>query len=165
MIQFLQLLNGGDLKEIREGNTLKAITALEATDCLTDQEKVILDENYCFLRKVEHRLQFMFDLQTHTMPTESEELHKLALRMDYRGQNGESALQQFEADYQKKTELNRTILDHLLHDAFPDDPEIDPVADLILDPDPSEEKIERLLSPYPFQNPQQAYRILMGLGD
>ncbi len=38
-IQFLQLLNGGDLPEIRTGNTLQAITRLEKVGCLTMQER------------------------------------------------------------------------------------------------------------------------------
>ena len=44
------------------------------------------------------------------------------------------------ADYQHKTELNRKILDHLLHDAFGDDAETEPEVDLVLDPDPPAER-------------------------
>src|SRR5262245_10797987 len=82
-IQFLQLLNGGDLSEVRQANTLKALAALEKVGCLTDTEYRVLDDTYRFLRKVEHRLQLMFDLQTHTVPQGHEELRKLALRMGY----------------------------------------------------------------------------------
>ena len=39
VIQFLQLLNGGDLPEVRTGNTLDAITRLESVGCLTFQER------------------------------------------------------------------------------------------------------------------------------
>ena len=70
VIQFLQLLNGGDLPELRTGNTLEAIAKLENGGCLTRQERSILEENYAFLRKIEHRLQIMFDLQTHLLPTD-----------------------------------------------------------------------------------------------
>ena len=56
VIQFLQLLNGGDLSEIRTGNTLQAIASLEQVGCLTRQERSLLEENYAFLRKLEHRL-------------------------------------------------------------------------------------------------------------
>src|SRR5262249_6201968 len=45
-IQFLQLLNGGDLPEVRQRNTLLAMQALESVGCLTDQEYQILDSNY-----------------------------------------------------------------------------------------------------------------------
>ena len=82
-IQFLQLLNGGELAEVRQRNTLLAIHALERVGCLTDQEYQILDDAYRFLRKTEHRLQLLFDLQTHRLPDNQEELRKLALRMGY----------------------------------------------------------------------------------
>src|SRR5439155_8200055 len=82
-IQFLQLLNGGDLPEVRQRNTLLAMQALEKVGCLTTQEYQILEDAYRFLRKTEHRLQLMFDLQTHRLPEGEEELRKLARRMGY----------------------------------------------------------------------------------
>jgi len=82
-IQFLQLLNGGDLPALRQANTLKALQALERVGCLNDKEYRALDDAYRFLRKTEHRLQLMFDLQTHTLPERTDELRKLALRMGY----------------------------------------------------------------------------------
>src|SRR5205814_6117147 len=84
-IQFLQLLNGGDLPDVRQRNTLLAMEALERVGCLTDQEYQILDDAYRFLRKTEHRLQLLFDLQTHRLPDGEDELRKLALRMGYGG--------------------------------------------------------------------------------
>ena len=42
--------------------------ALESAGCLTDQEYRVLDDAYRFLRKTEHRLQLLFDLQTHRLP-------------------------------------------------------------------------------------------------
>jgi glutamate-ammonia-ligase adenylyltransferase len=82
-IQFLQLLNGSDLPEVRQRNTLLAMQALEKAGCLTAQEYQILEDAYRLLRKTEHRLQIMFDLQTHRLPESEEELRKLALRMGY----------------------------------------------------------------------------------
>ena len=40
----------------------------ERVGCLTDQEYRVLDDAYRFLRKTEHRLQLLFDLQTHGLP-------------------------------------------------------------------------------------------------
>src|SRR5262249_33611301 len=131
-IQFLQLLNGGDLPDVRQRNTLLAMQALVDVGCLTDQEYQILNDAYRFLRKTEHRLQLLFDLQTHQLPEGNEELRKLALRMGYKDrpgtatidgpkENGESsggALSQFLNDYRAKTDLDRKILDHLLHQTF-----------------------------------------------
>lgn len=163
VIQFLQLLNGGDLPALRTGNTLDAMTQLENVGCLTHQERQMLEEHYGFLRKIEHRLQIMFDLQTHLLPDDSSELRKLALRMGYANSPERSALAAFEADYQTKTALNRKILDHLLHDAFGDDAETEPEVDLVLDPDPPIDRIHSVLGRYGFRDPRLAYRNLLAL--
>jgi glutamate-ammonia-ligase adenylyltransferase len=167
-IQFLQLSNGGDLPDIRHPNTLKAIRALEKARCLSDAEYRALDNTYRFLRKIEHRLQLMFDLQTHRLPDKPEELRKLALRMGYtegRGARGEARdkaldpLDQFLEDYRAKTTLNRTILNHLLHQSFTSGQEA-PEADLLLDPNPDPERIQAVLGKYPFKDAQAAYQNL-----
>jgi glutamate-ammonia-ligase adenylyltransferase len=163
VIQFLQLLNGGDLPELRTGNTLDAIDRLEAVGCLTHQERSLLEQNYAFLRKIEHRLQIMFDLQTHVLPEPAEELNKLALRLGYKSENGTPAREMFEREYIEKTRRNRQILDHLLHDAFGDDSDAEPEVDLVLDPDPPEEKIEKVLAPYGFRQPRDAFDHLVSL--
>ncbi len=162
-IQFLQLLNGGDLVALRTGNTLEAIMQLERCGCLTHQERTLLEEHYSFLRKVEHRLQIMFDLQTHMLPRDPVEMRKLAIRLGYADRDSQTALAAFEADYKHTTEVNRKILDHLLHDAFRDDAKTDPESDLVLDPEPTDERIVEVLGKYRFQDVRQAYKNLMDL--
>src|SRR5271157_1457184 len=83
VVQFLQLLHGGEYPEVRSANTLLAIHQLEAVGCLTTDERSIMDDTYRFLRRVEHRLQILFDRQTHEMPRSLEELRTLAIRMGY----------------------------------------------------------------------------------
>ena len=164
VIQFLQLLNGGDLESIRTGNTLEAIVRLEEVGCLTMQERTILEENYSFLRKIEHRLQIMFDMQTHTLPQNESELAKLAIRMGYdSGDESDQPLARFRQELKEKTDLNRKILDHLLHDAFPSDDETKPEVDLVLDPNPSSQLCEKTLAPYKFSNLTAAYENLCAL--
>lgn len=165
VIQFLQLLNGGDLPALRTGSTLEAIMQLENSGCLTHLERSILEQNYTFLRKVEHRLQILFDLQTHLLPAEPEELQKLARRMGYADSAERCAREAFEADYRNTTDLNRRILDHLLNDAFSDDETTADEVDLVLDPDPPEEKIAAVLGKYRFRDVKQAYRNLMSLAE
>ncbi len=165
VIQFLQLLNGADTPKIRTGNTLEAIARLTDAGSLTDLEGSLLAENYSFLRKIEHRLQIMFDLQTHTAPTDPPEVRKLALRTGYTDIPSQPALDTFEADYANCTEVNRRILDHLLHDAFPDDAETLAEVDLVLDPNPPAERIAEVLGKYPFRDVSQAYRNLMALAE
>jgi len=163
VIQFLQLLNGADLENVRTGNTLEAITKLEDAGCLTLQERTILEKTYTFLRKLEHRLQIMFDLQTHTLPDDDVELRKLAIRMGYPSSNGKSALHSFKEHHHSKRQLNRKILDHLLQDAFGEEGETEPEVDLVLDPDPSPETIHEVLAPYRFRDVPAAYHNLMEL--
>jgi [glutamine synthetase] adenylyltransferase / [glutamine synthetase]-adenylyl-L-tyrosine phosphorylase len=179
-IQFLQLLNGGDLPEVRQRNTLLALQALEQVGCLSDQEYHILDDAYRFLRKTEHRLQLLFDLQTHRLPRGEEELRKLALRMGYSqekrleenrtGQSNEPLSSTFDPlaaflhDYRQKTSLNRKILNHLVHDTFQgEDGQAEPESDLLLDTLPDPETIRTVLGRYPFRDIQGAYNNLSQL--
>jgi glutamate-ammonia-ligase adenylyltransferase len=184
-IQFLQLLNGGDLAEVRQRNTLLAMQALEQVGCLNDQEYHILQDAYRFLRRTEHRLQLLFDLQTHRLPSGEDELRTLALRMGY-GQgprpNGEEPAEErpaaipspatankdplaaFLHDYREKTSLDRKILNHLLHDTFQgEDGQAEPESDLILDPAPDPETIRSVLGRYPFRDAMGAYNNLTQL--
>jgi glutamate-ammonia-ligase adenylyltransferase len=170
--QFLQLLNGGDLTEVRQRNTLLAMQALERVGCLTDQEYHILDDAYRFLRKTEHRLQLLFDLQTHRLPENEGELRKLSLRMGY-GDGVASVgrvepadpLAAFLADYRAKTDLDRKILDHLLHQTFQggEDGQAEPESDLILVPQPEPETIRAVLGRYRFKDVMGAYNNLLQL--
>jgi glutamate-ammonia-ligase adenylyltransferase len=164
-LQFLQLLNGSDLPQIRQRNTLKALAALERVGCLTDQEYRVLDDSYRFLRKTEHRLQLMFDLQTHRLPSGLDELAKLALRMGYvKADNDESPLAAFLRAYEDKTNLTRKILDHLLHQTFSDEGgKSRPESDLILDPNPDPDRIQAVLGRYPFRDVMSAYQNLVML--
>jgi glutamate-ammonia-ligase adenylyltransferase len=171
VIQFLQLLNGGELEAVRQPNTLHAIAALAQAGCLTDQESRFLEDGYQFLREVEHRLQLLSDLQTHCLPEGTEELRRLALRMGYADagptlvtEEG-SALRRFQSDLREKTVRNRRILNHLLHEAFRDqDPEAAPEADLILGPTPDDALLRQVLGKYRFKDLPAAYRNLTLLG-
>ncbi len=163
VIQFLQLLNGGDLPEVRTGNTLDAICKLADVGCLTLSERGFLEDNYTFLRKVEHWLQVMLDAQTHTLPEDDNELRKLAIRMGYSSTPTQDALEAFQEDYRHRTERNRRILDHLMHDAFSGDEQTEPEADLILDPEPNPEFIQQTLAPYGFQDIPAAFQNLVAL--
>jgi glutamate-ammonia-ligase adenylyltransferase len=191
-IQFLQLLNGGDLVDVRQRNTLLAMEALERVGCLTDQEYRVLDDAYRFLRKTEHRLQLLFDLQTHRLPDSEDELTRLALRMGYGGVGGggrwaadagrgargagrgveadapraprPAPRAAFWQDYHDKTEPTRRILEHLLHQTFAGEAgEAEPESDLILDTNPDPEIIKAVLGRYPFRDVMGAYQNLTQL--
>ncbi len=162
-IQFLQLLGGGDAAEVRTGNTLEAIRRLAATGGLTDQEREILERTYTLLRTVEHRLQILYDRQTHMLPASDEELARLATRMGHGA--GAAARERLRRELAEATALNRRILDHLLHDAFPEDAVPEPEVDLVLDPEPSPAFIQEVLGRHGFRDVPQAHRGLVALGE
>ena len=191
-VQFLQLLNGGDLPAVRQRNTLLALEALEIAGCLTGHETYVLSDAYRFLRKIEHRLQLLFDWQTHRLPSGAAELDLLARRMGYSARTPDperapvaqlkrplldenpaailttrpllvEPLDQFLKDYHDKTTLDRLILNHLLHQTFTGETSgAEPEADLILG-QPDEATIRGVLAPYPFRDPIAAYRNLARL--
>jgi glutamate-ammonia-ligase adenylyltransferase len=167
VVQFLQLLHGGAEPSVRHPSTLVALDRLESIGCLNPEERGVMEETYRFLRKVEHRLQTLFDRQTHRMPADPEERRKLAIRLGYAPatpwEDRTGPTERFLADYRAKADLNRRILNHLLHDAFRDDAEADPVLDLVLDPDPSPAQVSRVLGRFPFRDTEAAYRSLMAL--
>jgi [glutamine synthetase] adenylyltransferase / [glutamine synthetase]-adenylyl-L-tyrosine phosphorylase len=169
VVQFLQLLHGGEYPDVRHANTLVAMSRLEQVGCLTAEERGIMEDTYRFLRLVEHRLQVMFDRQTHEMPRHPEEQRTLAIRLGYPPENAwedrTGPAQRFLVDYRAKTELNRKILNHLLHDAFRGDEgaAADPVVDLVLDPEPDAEQITAALARFPFRDRETAYHNLLAL--
>ena len=163
VIQFLQLLNAGDAPNLRTGNTIEAIHRLAAEGCLTHDEAAKLEPNYQMLRKLEHRLQIMFDLSQHNLPETEEGLRKVAIRMGYKGTGDLSPRESFERDLARRTRENRSILERLLHDIFGDESDTAPEVDLVNDPDPTDEQIERVLAPYGFANVPAAYENLMAL--
>jgi glutamate-ammonia-ligase adenylyltransferase len=60
---------------------------------------------YLFLRDVEHKLQMVHDLQTHSLPAEEDELEQCAIRMGYGTEDRKKAVVSFHADHQRYTKL------------------------------------------------------------
>ncbi len=148
---------------MRSGSTLQAIAELQRVGCLTPNERSILEENYRFLRRIEHHLQIVYDHQTHTLPVDEHEMQKLAIRAGYSDSKNESAVQRFQRELIERRELNRGILEHLLHGAYGEDGPISEETDLILDPEPDVNRIREVLSPHGFRDTMAAYRLLQEL--
>ena len=167
-IQFLQLLHGAEQPEVREPATLEAIDRLQTAGCITAGEQTLLEDNYRFLRKVEHYLQIMFNQQTHSLPEDADEFENLASRIQTTETSAADAAHSLSEKLVECTQQNRQILDHLLHNAFAnhDADELQLAtdeSDLILDPEPSPEVIESTLARYGFRDCKAAYRHLQEL--
>jgi len=76
--QTQQLIAGGRQPDLRVSATLLALERLEARGWIRPQVRHELDEAYCFLRSVEHRLQMIADEQTQTLPEDPDKLTQLA---------------------------------------------------------------------------------------
>ncbi|MFM7594068.1 MAG: hypothetical protein ACKO85_19955, partial [Isosphaeraceae bacterium] len=166
VVQFLQLLNGCTLSQLRCNNTLNALVQLKETGCLTNEEHLSLRRNYIFLRHVEHRLQLMDDRQTHRIPPDRQSRSILARLMGFHSlnswENPESPFERFKREYQKIAAENHEILNKLLHGTFKASEETGPdlLTDLILDPEMPQELIEQALAPIGFKNPATALKLL-----
>jgi [glutamine synthetase] adenylyltransferase / [glutamine synthetase]-adenylyl-L-tyrosine phosphorylase len=81
IVQTLQLINAGPHPELRESNTLAALAALAGAGEVTEAEEKSLSAAYRFYRAVEHRLQTMFNTQTHILPSDERTADTLARRL------------------------------------------------------------------------------------
>jgi glutamate-ammonia-ligase adenylyltransferase len=68
IVQLLQVVRGGQFPEIRTRSTVKALAQLAAGGLMKAETAQKLSEAYVFLRRVEHRIQFLDDQQTHCLP-------------------------------------------------------------------------------------------------
>ena len=164
LVQYLQLINGGDWRELRVANTLTAITQLEQTGCITPEESRQLESIYVWLRQVEHRLEVMQPAAT-SLPTSDDALAQLAQQCGYACSEYEDVAEAFRQDYVQRAEQTQEVMGRLLQETFAEDKDTDLEADLVLDPRPSAERIEQVLAPYPFRDRQDAYHHLAALAE
>jgi [glutamine synthetase] adenylyltransferase / [glutamine synthetase]-adenylyl-L-tyrosine phosphorylase len=68
IVQLLQVVRGGQFPEIRTRSTVKALAQLAAGGLMKPETAEKLTAAYVFLRRVEHRIQFLDDQQTHCLP-------------------------------------------------------------------------------------------------
>jgi len=78
IVQLLQVVRGGQFPEIRTRSTVKALGRLAARGLMKPATAAKLAEGYDFLRRVEHRIQFLDDQQTHCLPGADEDLAWIA---------------------------------------------------------------------------------------
>ncbi len=83
-----QLLYGGNLPLLRETGTLRALSVLGRLGMVPPSDAEGLGDAYCFLRRIENRLQMVDERQVHTLPTSDEERRALARRMGFPGWAG-----------------------------------------------------------------------------
>jgi [glutamine synthetase] adenylyltransferase / [glutamine synthetase]-adenylyl-L-tyrosine phosphorylase len=68
IVQLLQVVRGGQYPELRTRPTLQALQRIAAAGLMPQATANALARAYEFLRRVEHRIQYLDDQQTHVMP-------------------------------------------------------------------------------------------------
>ena len=100
IVQGLQLRWGYRYPSIRDRQTLKSLTKLVQVGKLKIEDLRELKESYIFLRNLEHKIQMVHELQTHLLPSKTEEIAKCAIRMGYtKGDAEKQTADQLLADY------------------------------------------------------------------
>ncbi|AKJ27006.1 bifunctional [glutamate--ammonia ligase]-adenylyl-L-tyrosine phosphorylase/[glutamate--ammonia-ligase] adenylyltransferase [Caldimonas brevitalea] len=84
IVQLLQVVRGGQYPEIRTRSTLKALERLSAVGVMKPETAAKLAEAYTFLRRLEHRIQYLDDQQTHLLPTVDGDLGWIARSLGLR---------------------------------------------------------------------------------
>ena len=82
-VQLLQVVRGGQFPELRTRPTLDAIQRVAKAGLMPAETAQALTLAYEFLRKVEHRIQYLDDQQTHVLPTQDADLQWIARTMGY----------------------------------------------------------------------------------
>ena len=87
IVQLLLVVRGGQFPEIRTRSTLKALTKLTAGGLMKPASANRLAEAYEFLRRIEHRIQYLDDQQTHLLPTVDADLGWIARSLGFNGRS------------------------------------------------------------------------------
>ncbi|HEX6727896.1 MAG TPA: hypothetical protein VF078_11135 [Nitrospira sp.] len=108
-VQTIQVLAGRKVPALLDRSTLGSLNRLAQKKLLSIKERDALSAAYLFLRDVEHKLQMVHDLQTHSLPESSDELERCAVRMGYGTEDRKQAAEWFHADHQRHTEVVNRI--------------------------------------------------------
>jgi glutamate-ammonia-ligase adenylyltransferase len=158
--QFLQLMNGGRMPEVRERATLPALHALARAGALKRSEADALADAYRFLRSVEHRLQVWDGFQTHALPADPQELRRVGRAMGYTG-DGMAPARMLVGDLQRHTMKARGLMLRLFADLFTQGAPAE--SELVLDPDMTAEQAAPTLAKHGFADTNAAFRAIRDL--
>ncbi|MEO5954482.1 MAG: hypothetical protein ABIR36_02160 [Nitrospiraceae bacterium] len=120
-VQTIQVLAGSRVPALLDRSTLGALKRFVRLKLISGKERDGLTAAYVFLRDVEHKLQMVHDLQTHSLPDQEDELERCAIRMGYDGTDRPSARTEFQADHA----AHRTLV-HDIFRSFFEDPKTSP---------------------------------------
>ncbi len=82
-VQLLQVVRGGQFPELRTRPTLDALQRVANAGLMPQETAEAMARAYVFLRRVEHRIQYLDDQQTHVLPTRDDDLAWISKTLGY----------------------------------------------------------------------------------
>ncbi len=83
IVQFFQLVHGGNNPRLQTRKIIHALSEIQSSGYLSEQDVYKLVTAYRFLRQVENRLQMFNDEQTHVIPESQQKLQVLSQSMGF----------------------------------------------------------------------------------
>ena len=117
LLQTIQVLAGKESPALVNRSTLGSLKAFAREKILSANQEDALRAAYVFLRDVEHKLQMVHDLQTHSLPDETLELERCAIRSGYATPDRPSAVHRFQADLRAHTKFVNDLFRSFFYDS------------------------------------------------
>ncbi|MEM1068934.1 MAG: glutamate-ammonia-ligase adenylyltransferase [Planctomycetota bacterium] len=164
-VQFLQLLHGSELLDVRCSNTYEAIAALERGGCLKHDEATLLSENYARLCRLQHLLTLKSERHETKLPEDPGQRGRIAWQLGVRSSTNprEGDLQRFEQLLSDTFEKNRKLVNHLMLRTLKQDDEVAVEMELVLDPDPDPDLVDSTMRKHGLTDPRRAMHDLVSL--
>ena len=102
LTHLLQLLGGGRHPKLQQNQTFTALDALTDEGWLDPEQTAEMKHCYRDWRMLEHRVQYLRDTQTHSLPRNQEDMSRFAA---FTGHSGAAALLDWIQQLQKRTEV------------------------------------------------------------
>lgn len=154
--QVFQLIRGGRDRELQIRPTLRVLTKLAERGILAADTVEELSSAYDFLRRLEHRLQYLDDAQTHDLPDAPQDLDLIARAMEFDGS---------EAMLEKLAAIREVVSRHF-DDVFSDPTEKDGKDEIdAVWATGSEDAFDPVLSQLGYADPQRVAHQLAELHD
>ncbi len=113
IVQCLQVVRGGQYPELRTRSTLRGLERATAHGLMKPETAQRLARAYVLLRRIEHRIQYLDDQQTHLLPSSDEDLRWIAGTLGFDSEHPSCGLLE---ELGEAREFVATEFDALLHD-------------------------------------------------
>jgi glutamate-ammonia-ligase adenylyltransferase len=154
--QGIQLLHGRSRPGIRSRNTLESLERLARNGLLSAGAKETLERSYRLFRTVEHRMQMLRNVRTHTLPSAETDLAKTAERVCRSALRGVTP-ENFTAELGRSLAEVQHLFDGFFRNRVPGE------IPLLLSLPASDRAVEDILSKYGFDEGEEAHRFLSAL--